>query len=81
MANVPPHTSTAGHTDRSPRHPLIVATSHAGTSSDTNGSWRPAIMPSVMAGMSVTAASVRIGVPIAPKATGAVLAISERPAA
>ena len=31
--------------------------------------------------MSVTAASVRIGVPIAPKATGAVLAISERPAA
>jgi hypothetical protein len=31
--------------------------------------------------MSVMAASVRIGVPIAPKATGAVLAISDSPAA
>ena len=41
---------------RSPRHPLIVTTSHAGTSSDTNGSWRPAIALSVMAGMPVTAA-------------------------
>src|SRR6185295_585819 len=81
IAKVPPQTSTAGQTDRSPRQPLIVTTSQAGTTSDTNGSWRPAIMPSVEAGMSVTAASVRIGVPIAPKATGAVLAISERAAA
>jgi hypothetical protein len=38
MANAPPHTSTAGHTDRRPRHPLIVTTSHAGTISETNGS-------------------------------------------
>ena len=38
-------------------------------------------MPSVCAGMPVTAASVRIGVPIAPKATGAVLAMSDSPAA
>ena len=49
--------------------------------SETNGSWRPAIMPSVWAGIPVTAASVRIGVPIAPKATGAVLAMSDSPAA
>ena len=40
-ANVPPHTSTAGQTPRSPRHPLIVTTSQAGTISDTNGSCRP----------------------------------------
>ena len=81
MANVPPQTSTAGHTPRSPRQPLIVTTSHAGTISETNGSCRPAITPIVCAGMPVTAASVRIGVPIAPNATGAVLAMSDRPAA
>ena len=80
-ANVPPQTSTAGATPRRPRHPLIVATSHAGTSSDTNGSCRPAMAPSVNAGMSVTAPSVRMGVPMAPKATGAVLAMSDRAAA
>src|SRR5206468_4573596 len=80
-ANVPPHTNTAGHTERRPRQPLIVTTSHAGTISETNGSCRPAMIPIVVAGMPVTAASVRIGVPIAPNATGAVLAISESPAA
>src|SRR5688500_17076936 len=42
IAKVPPHTSTAGQTERSPDQPLIVATSQAGTSSETNGSWRPA---------------------------------------
>src|SRR5262249_61328377 len=71
----------AGQAPRSHFHPDIVATSHAGTSSDTNGSCRPAITPSVVAGMPVTAPRVRIGVPMAPKATGAVLAMSERPAA
>src|SRR5688572_27301314 len=38
IANVPPQTSTAGQTARSPAQPLIVATSQAGTSSETNGS-------------------------------------------
>ena len=38
-------------------------------------------MPIVWALRPVTAASVRIGVPIAPNATGAVFAISDRPAA
>ena len=80
-ANVPPQTSTAGHTPRSPRQPLIVTTSHAGTMSDTNGSWRPAMTPRVCEGIPVTAASVRIGVPMAPNATGAVFAMSDRPAA
>jgi len=80
-ANVPPHTSTAGHTPRSPRQPLIVTTSHAGTIRDTNGNCLPAIIPNVLAGMPVTAASVKIGVPIAPNATGAVFAMSDSPAA
>ena len=43
MAKDPPLTSTAGHTPRSPCHPLIVATSHAGTISETMGSCRPAM--------------------------------------
>jgi hypothetical protein len=72
-ANTPPHTSTAGHTPTNPRQPLIVITSHAGMMSDTKGSCRPAIALSVLAGMPVTAASGRIGVPMAPNATGAVL--------
>ena len=80
-ANEPPQTRTAGHTPRNPRHPLIVTTSQTGTISETNGSWRPAIMPRVWAGIPVTAPSVRIGVPMAPKATGAVLAMSDKAAA
>ncbi len=81
MANDPPQTSTAGQTPRSPRQPLMTTTSHAGIRIETIGSWRPAIAPSVAAGRPVTAASVRIGVPMAPKATGAVLAMSVRDAA
>jgi hypothetical protein len=38
MANKPPLTSTAGQTPRRPRHPLIVATSQAGTISEMMGS-------------------------------------------
>jgi hypothetical protein len=59
----------------------MVTTSHAGTIRETKGSWRPAIWLIVIAGMPVTAASVMIGVAMAPKATGAVLAINESPAA
>ena len=80
-AKVPPETSTAGHTSLSPRHPLIATTSHAGTMIDTKGSWRPAIALSAPAGSPVTAASARIGVPIAPNATGAVFAMSDSPPA
>src|SRR5436190_562830 len=71
MANTPPHTATAGHTPARPLHPLMVTTSHAGTMSDTKGSCRPAIALKAEAGMPVTAARVRIGVPMAPNATGA----------
>ena len=51
-----------------------VATSQNGTRIDTNGSWWPAIDDSVSWSRPLTAASVTIGVPIAPQATGAVLA-------
>ena len=51
-----------------------VTTSQNGTSTDTNGSWRPAIADSVSWSRPLTDASVTIGVPIAPHATGAVLA-------
>ncbi len=81
IANEPPQTSTAGQAPRSPRQPLIVTTSHAGTMTETNGSCRPAIALSKSGEMPVTAPRVRIGVPIAPYATGAVFAMSERPAA
>src|SRR6185503_15552549 len=41
----------------------------------THGSWWPAMVDSVSSSSWLTAASVTIGVPIAPNATGAVLAI------
>ena len=77
-ANDPPDTATAGHTSRRPRQPLITTISHAGTMIDTNGSCRPTIALSAGTGRPVTAASARIGVPMAPNATGAVLAMSDR---
>ena len=64
------------------RQPAITHTSHAGTSSEKNGSCRPAIGAELAARPGpVTLASVMIGVPSAPKATGEVLASSARPAA
>ncbi len=55
--------------------------SQKGTISEKRGSWRPAIALSCSRGRPVTLARVMMGVPSAPKATGAVLPISERPAA
>ncbi len=80
-ANELPATSTAGQTPRRPLQPLIVTTSHAGMRTEMNGSCLPATALSTPGGMPVTAPSVRIGVPIAPNATGAVFAMSERPPA
>ena len=51
-----------------------VATSQKGTKMETKGNWRPAIAESVTWSRPLTAASVTIGVPMAPHATGAVLA-------
>src|ERR1039457_2829268 len=78
-ANDPPEQSAAGHTSQTSFHvpPSIftnVAMSQKGTRTDTNGSWWPAISESVLSSSPLTAASVTIGVPIAPQATGAVFA-------
>jgi len=51
------------------------ATSQNGTRIDAYGSWCPAAVDSWSSSSPLTAASVTIGVPIAPNATGAVLAI------
>ena len=64
-----------------PRQPSTIATRTRGTNTARIGVCRPTIAPSVSLGSSVTLASVRIGVAIAPKATGAVLATSASAAA
>ena len=75
----------AGDQDRRPdlehrlAQPAKAQISQNGTISEKNGSWRPTIAPSSIRSKPVTLASVMIGVPSAPKATGAVLAISDRP--
>ena len=47
--------------------------------SEKNGSCRPTIADNVISLMPVALLSAMMGVPNAPKATGAVLAMSERP--
>src|SRR5258707_6470320 len=79
-AKLPPETSAAGQTSNAcfqvpPSILTNSTTSQNGTSSDAHGSWWPAIVDSVSGSSWVTEASVTIGVPIAPNATGAVLAI------
>ena len=78
-ANDTPETSAPGQTSKAsfqvpPSIFTKVATSQNGTSTDTKGSWWPAMAESVSWSRPLTAASVTIGVPIAPHATGAVLA-------
>ena len=72
----------AGHTSKTSRQcPLfiqtIVAVNQNGMSSEKKGSWRPAIAERASFGRSVTPVRVTIGVPRAPKATGAVFAIRQ----
>src|SRR5689334_16006024 len=72
-ANEPPAHSIAGQTSQTCFHvpPSIltkVATSQKGTRIETHGSWWPAMVDSVSWSRLLTAASVTIGVPIAPHA-------------
>ncbi|MNT25087.1 hypothetical protein D3C72_1605920 [compost metagenome] len=53
-AKLPPHTSAAGHVSRTPLAPSIMNTSQNGTSSDSSGSWRPAMAPIWKGSMPVT---------------------------
>ena len=70
-----PTTRTAGRTSKVLRQPTIVRTSQNGTRTDAKGSMRPSIAFRSDSGSPATDASVCTGVPIAPQATGAVLAI------
>ena len=81
MAKLRPATRIAGQVSLMPRQPSIMATSQKGTITDSSGSWRPAIWPILKGSMPVTWPPTMMGMPIAPKATGAVLAIRHRPAA
>ena len=81
IANDAPQTRTAGQTPTSPFQPAIVTTIQAGMMREKKGSCRPAIAEIACSSSPVTFDSVMIGVPRAPNATGAVLAISARQAA
>src|SRR5665213_760077 len=78
-ANVTPVTRIAGQISFMPLNPAKAQISQNGTISEKNGNCRPTMAPSRNGSMPVTLERPAIGVPSAPKATGAVLAISERP--
>ena len=81
MAKARPAVRAAGHTASMPRKPAIAHTTQKGMISEKNGSWRPTIWERATSLKPVTLLSAMIGVPSAPKATGAVLAISDKPEA
>src|SRR5256885_1338571 len=74
-AKEPPPTSTAGQVSLTPRQPSMMAISQNSTSTVMKGSWRPAIWPMANASTPETCPATMMGMPMAPKATGAVLAI------
>ncbi|MNE46699.1 hypothetical protein D3C80_1410530 [compost metagenome] len=80
-AKLKPATRAAGQVSLTPRRPSIMNTSQNGTNSDSSGSWRPVMAPILNASIPVTCPATMIGMPKAPKATGAVLAIRHKPAA
>ncbi|MGA2860031.1 MAG: hypothetical protein ABSE40_24450, partial [Candidatus Sulfotelmatobacter sp.] len=71
--SVPGHTSQASF-QVPPSILTNAATSQKGTRTETKGSWCPAMADSFSSGRPLTAARVTMGVPMAPQATGAVLA-------
>src|SRR6266446_5727457 len=70
-----PTTRMAGRTSNVSAHPTIVRTSQNGTMTAVKGRMRPIIALRSDSDSPHTAANVCTGVPIAPQATGAVLAI------
>ena len=71
----------AGQISHMADQPTKAQISQNGTRTQKGVRMRPAIAPNVTSLKPVTLASAMMGVPKAPKATGAVLAISERPEA
>src|SRR5437667_3006555 len=81
MAKQSPAVSAAGQTPSMPRKPDIATTTQKGTINEKSGNWRPTIFERVTSSIPVTPLRAMIGVPSAPNATGAVLAMSESPEA
>ncbi|MNS97896.1 hypothetical protein D3C72_1322450 [compost metagenome] len=81
MANDRPVTRIAGQISIMALRPAKAQISQNGTSTEKKGNWRPTMAVTSMTSYPCTLASVMTGVPRAPKATGAVLAISDRPEA
>src|SRR3954466_2924562 len=69
-----PLTRSAGQTCIVSRQPTMLRTSQSGRISEIGGRMRPAIALNAASGSRVTPASVRMGFPTPPHATGAVLA-------
>src|SRR5689334_3611248 len=83
-ANASPAVSAAGQTPSMPRQPAKAQTTQNGTMREKSGSWRPTMaesLSSIASSPPITPFRAMMGVPSAPKATGAVLAMSDRPEA
>ena len=80
-ANDTPHATIAGSTSSARRLPAITTTRYPGMKIEIIAHSRPTIALSDSRGSPVTPASVVTGMPIDPKATGAVLASRQMPAA
>ncbi len=81
MANETPATSIGGQTSIILRQPTNAVISQKGTMTEKKGSWRPTMPLSSCRSSPVTAERAITGVPRAPNATGAVLAMSDSPEA
>ncbi len=79
MAKDRPATRIGGQISIVLRKPTKAQISQKGTMTEKNGSWRPIMALNSWRSSPVTAASAMTGVPSAPKATGAVLAMSDKP--
>ena len=76
-----PLTKSAGHTSNVCFQPTMLRTSQHGRMNASGGRMRPVIALNCISGSPVTPASVRIGLPTPPQATGAVLATRQSTAA
>ena len=79
IAKERPATRMGGQTSSVFLQPTNAMISQNGTITEKNGSCRPTMPLSSCRSRPVTAASAMMGVPSAPKATGAVLAMSDKP--
>lgn len=81
IAKENPETRIAGKTSSARLKPAIMITMNKGIKAERKGNWRPTIFEISIAAIPVGPSIAMIGIPIAPNATGAVLAIKHIPAA